>query len=240
MRTFGLALAGVFLAAGAQAQSIGAPAVASNDSWTYQHTIEIGSRWQQENTVFTVTRASATEIALDLTQAGSTMPPREVLTGQDWSRHRSINGHETVVNQPFSFPLSVGKTWRVEYAEMHPNRQHSVEHWVTPYRVTGWEDVTVPAGTFHALKIEAEGQWSAVVAPAVSSMSGARVDAEGATTVIQSNRAGGAAISGRTYKAFWYVPSVKRWVKSVEEYYNANEVRTSRYTDQLQSYKVSN
>jgi hypothetical protein len=240
MRTIWLAAGGIFMAMGAQAQSIGAPKVDENDSWTYQHTVEIGTNWQQTHVAFTVTRAGPTAIASDSTQVGSTIPPREQLTGPDWSRRRSVNGRETVVNEPMAFPLSIGKSWQIDYTEAHPNRQHSSEHFQTPYKVTGWEDVTVPAGTFHALKIEADGQWSAVIAPAIGTASGTRVDAQGATTVMQSGRTGGAVISGRTYKAFWYVPSVKRWVKSVEEYYNTNDTRTSRYTDQLESYKVSN
>lgn len=167
------------------------------------------------------------------------MPPREQLIGPDWSRFRSVNGHETVVNKPLSFPLSIGKTWVVEYTEDHPNRQHSSEHIRTTYRVTGWEDVTVPAGTFHALKIEADGEWSAAIAPALAAVSGARLDAQGTTTVMQTNKIGAAIFTGRTYKAFWYVPAVKRCVKVVEEVYDPNGVRNQRYSDELESYKVS-
>jgi hypothetical protein len=46
-------------------------------------------------------------------------------------------------------------------------------------------------------------------------------------------------ISGRSYKAFWYVPGVKRWVKSDEEFFDANGVRNERYLDELASYKVA-
>jgi hypothetical protein len=35
------------------------------------------------------------------------------------------------------------------------------------------------------------------------------------------------------------VPKVKRWVKSVEEYYGANGVRNERYTSELETYKVA-
>jgi hypothetical protein len=35
------------------------------------------------------------------------------------------------------------------------------------------------------------------------------------------------------------VPAVKRWVKSVEEYYDANGKRSARETEELESYKVS-
>jgi hypothetical protein len=35
------------------------------------------------------------------------------------------------------------------------------------------------------------------------------------------------------------VPAVKRWVKSVEEYYDSNDTRTSRFAEELESYKVA-
>ena len=51
--------------------------------------------------------------------------------------------------------------------------------------VTGWETVTVPAGTFRALKVIQKGVWR-------------RLD-NGSSHVQEI--------------AFWYVPEVKRWVK---------------------------
>lgn len=74
-------------------------------------------------------------------------------------------------------------------------------------------------------------------APAVSAVSGARADAQGTTSVIQTKKAVRMTVAGRTYKAFWHVPSVKRWVKSVEEYYENNGVRTQRFS--VQSYHVA-
>lgn len=239
MRSIWLAVAGVLLAAGAQAQTVAAPALRANDTWTYQTTVENRSGWHQTRIESTVLRAGPGVIALSNRPAGSTMPPTEQLIDADWSRFRSVNGHETVVNRPLAFPLSIGKTWEVEYTEDHPNRQHSSEHFRSVYKVTGWEDATVPAGTFHALKIEADGDWSAALAPAVAAVAGTRLDAQGATTVMQSNRITPKTISGRTYKAFWYVPVVRKWVKSVEEYYDANGMRNERYTDELESYKVA-
>jgi hypothetical protein len=47
-------------------------------------------------------------------------------------------------------------------------------------------------------------------------------------------------LSGRLYKAFWYVPSIKRWVKSVEAYYTANGTRNQRFTSELVSVSVAN
>jgi hypothetical protein len=187
-----------------------------------------------------VEHAGANSIAISNKVVGSTNPPSEMLTGPDWRRIRSVNGQQTVVNRPLSFPLSVGKAWDVEYTEDHPNRLHNSEHFKTAFKVAAWEDVTVPAGTFHALKIEGDGEWMAVMAPAVSAVAGARVDAFGSTAVTQTGRTLATTASGRIYRAFWYAPEVKRWVKSVEEYYSSTGVRNERYTDELESYKVSN
>lgn len=238
MRKICLALMGAALVSVAQAQPVSAPKVAAGDTWTYRSTTEKGAGWQQTRIESTVLRATADSIEISSKVAGSNMPPRETLVGADWSRERSVNGKNTVVNRPLVFPLTIGKTWVVDYSEDHPNREHSNEHLHTPYKVTGMEDVTVPAGTFHAVKIESEGQWTAVIAPAIGAVAGTRLDVQGATTVMQTNRRGAAPISGRTYKAFWYVPEVKRWVKSVEEYYSANGQRNQRFTEELESYKV--
>ncbi len=77
------------------------------------------------------------------------------------------------------------------------------------------------------------------MAPAMTSSAGGRVDAEGAVSFAQTNRTSQSTDSGRTYHAFWYAPSVKRWVKSVEEYYSANGLRTSSYKDELEAYKLA-
>jgi hypothetical protein len=235
-----LAVFGAFLGTAAQAQTVAAPKIVPGDTWTVQHTVERGSNWQQTRLDITIERVTPDSIAVSDKTTGSTLPPIEALVGADWSRMRSVNGHQTVINRPLSFPLSVGKSWLVDYSENHPNRQHSNEHFHTPYKVTGWEDITVPAGTFHAIKIEAEGEWSATTAPAIAAVSGSRVDAQGATTVMQTGRTTPTTASGRTYKALWYVPEVKRWVKSVEEYYTPGGVRNERFTEELLSYKTAN
>lgn len=223
-----------------RAESINAPRIQGEDSWSYQNTTEDKSGWHQTRVETTVVRAGPATVLLSTKQVGSTSAPSEQLTNADWSRARSVNGHETIVNRPLAFPLSVGKTWTVEYNEDNPNRLHSHEHLKHVYRVTGWEDVTVPAGTFHTLKIESDGEWTATLAPAVSAAAGSRVDAFGSTTVVQTGKTLPATAAGRTYKAFWYAPAVKKWVKSVEEYYDANGARNQRFTADLLSFRTGN
>ncbi len=240
MRTVLATLIVLCVSVAAQAETIDLPQISENDTWTYQNTVENKTGWHQTRDESTVLRAGPTGIAITTKSVGSTMPPAQQLIGRDWSRIRSVNGRQTVVNRPLAFPLSVGKTWQVDYTEDHPNRQHDSEHFHSVYKVVGWEDVTVPAGKFHALKIEADGDWSATLAPAISNASGARVDAQGSTVVMQTNKTVATTVSGRTYKAFWYVPEVKKWVKSDEEYYGSNNVQTGRFAAELESYKVSN
>ena len=226
-------------ACGARAQAVPAPVVAANDTWTYESTTEIGANFRQTREEVTVDHAGQGLIAVTDRTLGSNAAAHQAVTNADWSRVRSVNGKQTVVNQPFQFPLRVGKSWTTEYSEDNPNREHSNEHFRSPYKVIGWVDVTVPAGNFHALKVEAEGEWRATVGPAVAAGAVARVDRLGATTVTQTTRIGPSTASGRTYKAFWYVPEVKRWVRSVEEYYSAGGQRTSSYKAELVSYHMA-
>jgi hypothetical protein len=105
--------------------------------------------------------------------------------------------------------------------------------------VVGYESVEVPAGKFNALKIEAEGRWTAELEPTQTVVQGAESNSAGTSITSQTQKTADKTVSGRTYKAFWYVPEVRRWVKSVEEYYGSGGVRNERYTGELESFKLS-
>jgi hypothetical protein len=224
----------------AYAQTVDAPDLKAGDSWVVADTIEQGTQgWVRKNRDVTIERIQGDGMLVATKDDGSTQPPVEKISGLDWSRSRDINGKQVVVNRPFNFPMKPGKKWAIEYTELNPNPQHSSETLHCDYAVTGWEDVQVPAGSFKALKIECDGQWTAVVAPAVVSGNRALVNANGVTAVAQTQRVTPRTVSGRFYAAFWYVPSQKRYVKSVEEYYNTNSVRTQRLSEELVSSKFA-
>lgn len=188
----------------------------------------------------TVVRAGPSEILVSIKEEGSNLPPREQLVGADWSRVRNVDGKQIVVNRPLQFPLVVGNKWEVDYIDDHTsNPAFKSEHIHDPYVVSGWETVTVPAGTFKALKIEADGEWTAELAPRTTGVAGGSVDARGSTVIVHSNRTTPQQVSGRLYKAFWYAPEVKRFVKTEEEYFNTQDVLGERDSDELESYKVS-
>ena len=229
-------------ATAALSQPVDSPAVKPGDSWTYRSTIERKPEgWKQVRNELVVTRVSSSSIYYAVKEAGSTQAPRELVAPLDWSRVRSIDGKETVVNKPLSFPLVEGKSWEVAYVEPHPNKVHKSEQWASTFKVVGTEAVEVPAGKFNALKIEAEGKWTAELEPRSVVVQGAAVSGGATTMVTQAQKtAAGVTATGRLYKAFWYAPDVKRWVKEVEEIYDAGGVRTERTTDELEAFKVAN
>lgn len=232
------ALISLVLAPVAWSETLDPPAVKMGDTWVYRSTTERGpSGWNQSEVELKVTRVTHTAIFIATKPAGSTQPPQEMLVGPDWSRMRDVNGKETVVNRPLAFPLSDGKSWDVVYTEQNPNKGHKSEKFDSHFSVVGYETVEVPAGKFQALKIESEGHWEAQLAPGQSVVQGAQTGQGGATMVTQVQSTGERQTSGRLYKAFWYAPEVKRWVKSVEEYYSSGGVRNERYSEELESFK---
>ncbi len=90
------------------------------------------------------------------------------------------------------------------------------------------------------MKVEEEGHWTAELEPMQTVVQGAQSTPGSTAMVTQTQTTKAEPVAGRTYKAFWYVPEVKRWVKSVEEYYSASGIRSARYTQELESYQVSN
>jgi hypothetical protein len=231
---------GLLLAAPAIfAQSADAPNVKANDAWTFRVTTEKGQQFERHDVDSKVERVSRDAILVDVSPTGSTTPPVAEMFGTDWSRAHENAGKAVVVEKPFQFPLIEGKSWDVSYTVANPNPMYSTETWTSHYVVVGWEDVEVPAGKFRALKVEAEGTWGGMTTGASASsnrsVGTAGSGATTSTTVAEPPH----QTSGRMYRAFWYVPSVKRAVKSVIEEYSSKGVRSYRQTTELESVKLA-
>ena len=162
MQRIWIAAAAALFANMAYAQTAAQPVLQPQDTWTFRRTTETQPNvWRQVHFEGTVLRNSASTTLIQNKEVDSPNPPREILIGSDWSNFRSLSGKETIVHRPFTFPMSVGKTWDLEFTDDHPNnKSHKSETRKLKYRVVGWEDVEVPAGKFKALKIEADGSWS--------------------------------------------------------------------------------
>lgn len=83
----------------------------------------------------------------------------------------------------FSFPLAVGKTWQGEVVKREvPTRRYGTVRESVKGAVVGWERITVPAGTFTALRIDVTTVWQ-------------DLDASG--------------VRGTSRETVWYVPEVR-------------------------------
>jgi hypothetical protein len=124
------------------------------------------------------------------TLAGDKEGETDAVWTSEWN---SVNTADGAVMKPhsglFRFPLKVGTKYPAAYEFRRPregSRAARVEHTV---RVVGWEEVSVPAGTFRALRIEAAGTFQ-------------RLDV---------------AVRGPERRVCWYVPEIKRSVKCTYE-----------------------
>jgi hypothetical protein len=201
----------------AEAQDLTLPKFTPEDSWVYHETIQKGDKTEEKDTEISVVRADNQDLLVGIKAVGSSRSPIEVMFRPDWAKFRGVNGVETIVNRPLAFPLAPGKSWSVNFMESNPSPRHLREAIDIVYKVAGWEDVTTPAGAFKALRIEGKGNWVADIAArvqtnAVLAKQGAAL-AQSTQNVVQ----GAQRITGRIYRVVWYVPQVKRWVKSRDE-----------------------
>jgi len=222
-------------------QEAAAPALHEGDKWVYSVKVEkppAGSsvrHWEN-----TIQRVGSNGIVLANKPVDSNLPPNETALQNDWSRVVSINGKLTTTNKYFDFPLRVGKTWEISVTQERPNPKLKLIRNKLDYKVIGWEDITVPAGTFKTLKIEADGEWYNEFE---------RTDAT-ASSVVQSGATGSTAvaqtrsptapepITGKFYRALWYSPDAKREIKSVLETINPGGGLSQRTTSELESFTV--
>lgn len=241
MRSRLLVLVGVLGAGGVYAQEAPSPHLQDGDKWVYNVKIEqppqgsTSRKWESS-----VVRASSSGVVIARKPADSNLPALESAMAPDWSRSASINGKITTTVKNFDFPLQVGKKWEVAFTDEKPNDKLKLVKRTFLYKVVGWEEVKVTAGTFKALKIEADGEWYNEFLP-TNVVAGSRIEAgvTGTSVTMQSrNPTTPGPMTGKYYKAIWYAPEVKREVKSVEESFSAGGSMSNRTTAELDSYQV--
>src|SRR5579875_3393617 len=138
--------------------AVTAPEYRVGDTWTVEKTTETGtSGFSRQRVVNTIDRVSSDELLLGIKQDGSPRAPEEHRIGSDLSLKLLVNGSEVVTARPVDFPLKVGQSWSADWIDPRRQGNQLSAHFHKDYKVVGWEDVTVPAGTFRALKIEAKG-----------------------------------------------------------------------------------
>jgi hypothetical protein len=218
--------------------SVAAPAFKIGDSWVFDQTTEKGQTgYSSLRADFTVERIDSDTIALGEKRDGAPIGEIVQIIGADWSRRLVVAGKDVVTNRPFAFPMSLGQSWTSDWTD--PTRRGNLlslhaQKTCTP---VDWEDVTVPAGAFHALKVVCKGVDEATLEVPAQTMAGAVAGSAGATSIAHAQRGGRAMVTNLTYSEVYYVPAVRNYVKSVDEQYNADNVRLSRIVGVLVSFK---
>jgi hypothetical protein len=157
----------------ADPESVAAPKVSAGDSWTYAATRSDG---RTATLSYEVTRAVAGEIVLDRRGLIETY-------SAPWTMVRSASARRALTISPglvmVPFPLVVGAVHqqRVEFLDDKTGAKR-VDEIVT--RVTGWEDVEVPAGKFRAIRMEREEKTGV-----------------------------GSYAPGKSHVTYWYVPALR-------------------------------
>lgn len=163
------------------------PAVKPGDSWQFiriDHMTGVPIGLGREVITFVNDRVIQTVVTGR--DAQGQLREREGVYTPDWSL---ISSHDGFVFEPdnalLRFPVTVGASYGVSFEMRAPKLGPFRLRNERKVKVVGWEDVSVPAGTFRALRIESEGPFQ-------------RIDM---------------MRSGISKEVVWYVPEVKRYVK---------------------------
>jgi hypothetical protein len=223
----------------AQPISVTAPVLEVGDSWVFDRTEDRGNeRLSHRRVSLRVDRIDENVMLIGARSTGAPAPAQGYRVGLDWTQTRVIDGQPAVTGRPFKFPMARGDSWTVEFrqAELHDGQTNT--HWRVTYEVTGWKDVTTPAGTFQALQIKetgsTEAEWS-IPQLAATPVFGAH---KTTTKPRGAKRALRQIVRNTMYGEFYYVPSIKYYVKYFQEQYNADNLRTGRDEDVLVSFKT--
>jgi hypothetical protein len=160
------------------------PEIKAGDRWTYRR-IDLS-----ENRLAGRYELKVTFVGLNGIQAVGTAHGTGEEIDTTWTPEWNVvndrrTGSFIPDNGVLRFPLKVGNTYTSQFEVVRPRQGAFRARNTLTVTVVGWEEVTVPAGKFRALKIDAPGTYQ-------------RQDVAGA---------------GKVHYTVWYVPEVKRWVK---------------------------
>ncbi|HEY1927543.1 MAG TPA: hypothetical protein VGG92_08770 [Caulobacteraceae bacterium] len=221
-----------------QATAVVAPVLEVGDNWVFERTIDRGPDHVAHRRVdLRINRIDENAMLVRANPRGTSAIDHDYRVGLDWTQSRVLDGQLAVTGRPFKFPMAPGDSWTVEFQQAESHNGQTNTHWNVLYQVVGWTDVTTPAGTFHALEIKETGSTEAekTIAQQVSSTTAARHRRPAARG--QAKHTLRQAIKNTVYGEFYYVPSIKYYVKYFQEQYDADNVRTGREEDVLLSFK---
>lgn len=181
---------------------------------------------------FEIERVSDKEIQAVVTPNGLAQLAQVHVFDRQWNQIETLKGGNRIVQYSphlpaFSFPLQVGKTWAQNYdwqkmdvgsegpraknwaesQERRPAEPRNHGSTRAEGKVLGWEDITVAAGAFTALKIELKS-------PHYAGLETRRIF-------------GKAGQFGGVLETYWCAPEVKRFVKYESKLYVGQQLKGS-------------
>jgi hypothetical protein len=194
-------------------------AAAGDDSPVLRPKVKVGDRWTYRLTDLRsvkVYEMKVTFVGQDAIEAVSTVQGSGKEIDTTWTREwNAVNDRLTGSffpdNGVLRFPLKPGLRYSSQYEVARPRARESFRAKnALEVSVVGWEEVTVPAGTFRALKVDAPGTYERLDAP----------------------------FSGPMHIALWYAPEVRRWVKWTFENRARNGRLLRRESHELMEYHL--
>ena len=165
------------------AQAVPRPEVKVDDSWTYRR---MDYDANQPRGLYTMRAVFAERGVIQMVSTyGRKEGEVDTTYTADWNAVTTVGRVFNPHTGWFRFPLQVGDSYKASFETIVPKKEANSRH-QRDVKVVGWEEITVPAGRFRALKIVSEGHFQ-------------RID--------------NTRISGTSRNVIWYVPEVKRWVK---------------------------
>lgn len=222
-----------------QPSAVAAPVFKAGDSWVFDQTTEVGQAgFSTERLDVDVERVDGDTVLVGIKNDGAPTDYVDHIMGVDWSRRLVVAGQEVVTNRPFAFPMSVGDSWTADWIDPTRRDQLVSMHAHQNCAAADWEDLSVTAGTFHALKIVCKGVDERTIEVPAQAVSGSAAGAAGVTSISHAQRGGQGKITYVTYSELYYVPKLKNYVKGVDEKYNTDNVRVYQQTSVLVSSNV--
>lgn len=183
------------------------PEVKVGDRWVMKSR-DVASGTDRQPIGITVTSVTADTIVVQSGQRNERTYSRE-WNFRENRREGKVNSSASPQWLFYSFPLEVGKKWQGSWESVSSSQ---TTRWSGKAEVERVESVTVPAGTFQAFRIRFEGHYNAQSNTSPNSWNGSRSETA------------------------WYVPSVKRAVKTEWQEFGSNY--NHRELNELQSYRL--
>ena len=222
----------------AEPTSIAAPSFKVGDTWVFDDTQQRGTTgFNKQRIDLVVERVGGDTMLVGYKRDGAPTAFEDHIVGPDWSQRQVVDGQELPTTRPLNFPMQVGQKWTVDFTDTTRRSNQLSVHVHRTYVATAWEEISVPAGTYRALKIEAKGASEAVVVTPNTVVGGATASPLGGSTFTRSQPGGTSTRTARNYDEIYYVPKAKNYVKSVEEQYNSQDVLVSRNTREMISFR---